>query len=45
VAEEKKGVTVAIIAPQQFLLDYLVLVDRKRARQVMLLAWCVLPKD
>jgi hypothetical protein len=45
VAEEKEGVTIPIIAPQQFLLDYLVLVGRKRARQIMLLAGCVLPKD
>ena len=44
-AEKQEGVTVAIIASRQFLLDYLVLVDRKRARQIMLLAGCVLAKD
>jgi hypothetical protein len=45
VAEEKEGVTIPILAPQQFLLDYLVLVGGKRARQIMLLAGYVLPKD
>jgi len=44
VAEQKEGVTVAIIAPQQFLLDEPVLVGRQRARQIMLQPGCVLPK-
>jgi hypothetical protein len=37
VAEQKEGVTVAIIAPQQFLLDEPVLVGGQRTRQIMLL--------
>ena len=44
-AEEKEGVTIPIIAPQQFLLDYLVLVGRKRTRQIMFTAGSVLAEN
>jgi hypothetical protein len=45
VPEEQEGVAIAIIAPQQLVLDQAILVDCQWARQIVVLAGCVLPKD